>query len=384
MVIFAAGVFVDLQKAFDTVNHEILFKKLQHYGIRGTLIKWFTSYLSNRQQHVSVMGFDSKNQNVNHGVPQGSVLGPLFFPIYVNDIHRSIKRSSTYHFADDTNLLTIAKNPKKLQSILNKDLNSLYKWLLANKISLNAAKTEMIIFRKPRQQAPLIKVKINGTRVIPSSKIKYLGIYLDIFLNGSAHCYELQTKLQRATGMIAKTRHYLKENKSQLISLYHSIFSCHIVYGCQIWSLNENRYTKKIQTLQNRAVRLISFSELNPDLHTIDHYKKLKLLKISDLVTLKNLLFVHDYFNNQLPNCFDEYFTLEKDIHQQNTRNSSKTNKLHVPNTVQVTYGDHSFKSRVVVAWNDLCNVIPNVKFQTLKKEKFKNLVINHILDGYT
>ena len=119
------------------------------------------------------MGFDSKNQNVNHGVPQGSVLGPLLFLIYINDLHRSIKRSSTYHFADDTNLLTIAKNPKKLQSILNKDLNSLYKWLLANKISLNAAKTEMIIFRKPRQQAPLIKDKINGT-AIPSSKIKYL------------------------------------------------------------------------------------------------------------------------------------------------------------------------------------------------------------------
>ena len=75
---------------------------------------------------------------------------------------------------------------------------------------------------------------------------------------------------------------------------------------------------------------------------------------------------------------------LEKDIHQQNTRNSSNTNKLHAPKTVQVTYGDHSFKSRVVAAWNDLCNVIRNVKFQTLKKEKFKKLVINHILDGYT
>jgi len=308
----------------------------------------------------------------------------LLFLIYINDLNRSIKGSSTYHFADDTNLLTIAKNPKKLQSILNKDLNSLYKWLLANKISLNAAKTEMIIFRKPRQQAPLIKVKINGTHVIPSSKIKYLGIYLDTFLNGSAHCAELQTKLQRATGMIAKTRHYLKENESQLISLYHSIFSCHIVYGCQIWSLNENKYTKKIQTIQNRAVRLISFSENNPDLHTIDHYKKLKLLKICDLVTLKNLLFVHDYFNNQLPNCFNGYFILKKDILQKNTRNSSTTNKLHVPRTVQVTYGDHSFKSKVVAAWNGLCNVIPNTKFQTLKKEKFKKLIIDHILDGYT
>ena len=104
----------------------------------------------------------------------------------------------------------------------------------------------MIIFRKPRTQLPLLKIKINGTRVIPSVKIKYLGIYLDPLLNGSAHCAELRIKLQRAAGMIAKTRHYLKDNPKQLISLYYSIFACHILYGCQIWGLNNNRFTAKI------------------------------------------------------------------------------------------------------------------------------------------
>ena len=164
----AAGVFVDFQKAFDTVNHQILLKKLSHYGITGTLHKWFRSYLSNRTQHVSVLGFNSNTQNINHGVPQGSVLGPLLFLIYINDLHRSLKHSSTYHFADDTNLLTIAKSAKTLQSRLNQDLKLLYKWLLANKISLNAAKTELIIFRKPRQKLPILKIKINGT--IPKGK----------------------------------------------------------------------------------------------------------------------------------------------------------------------------------------------------------------------
>ena len=167
-------------------------------GSRGNINKWFASYLSNRKQHVSVLGFDSSNQSMNHGVPQGSVLGPLLFLIYINDLHRSVKFSSTYHFADDTNLLSIGKNIFFLQSRLNRDPRGLYKWLLANKISLNAAKTELIIFRKPSQKQPLINIKINGTRIVPVPSIKYLGVYLDSYLNGSAHCFQLQTKLQRA------------------------------------------------------------------------------------------------------------------------------------------------------------------------------------------
>ena len=108
-------------------------------------------------------------------------------------------------------------------------------------------------------------------------------------MNGSAHCSQLQTKLQRAVGMIAKTRHYLKDNESHLLSLYHSIFSSHMIYGCQVWGLNANKYTIKIQSLQNRALRF-AFSSPN-HVHTAELYKKLKLLKFADLVSFKNLIF---------------------------------------------------------------------------------------------
>ena len=135
--------------------------------------------MSNRKQFVSVNGFNSESLIMKHGVPQGSVLGPLLFLIYINDLHKAIKFSTTYHFADDTNLLNINQNFKKLQKNLNIDLKCLYKWLLANRISLNETKTELVIFLKPGWKQPLTKIKINGCHIIPTSLVKYLGIYLD-------------------------------------------------------------------------------------------------------------------------------------------------------------------------------------------------------------
>ena len=130
----AIGVFVDFQKAFDTVNHEILLRKLEHYGIRGTAKNWFSSYLSKRKQSVSIANETSDTRVVEHGVPQGSVLGPLLFLVYINDLHNCIRYSTTRHFADDTNLLystdhskTRNRNPTRN---LNKDLNSLNHWLI--------------------------------------------------------------------------------------------------------------------------------------------------------------------------------------------------------------------------------------------------------------
>ena len=141
---FVCEVFVDLQKAFDTVDHNILLHKLSHYGIRDIANCWFSSYLSNRKQIVTINGFDSKTQTFQCGVPQGSVLDLLLFLIYVNDLHNAIKFSQSFHFADHAYRLNIHRS-------LNKDLKELSFWLNANKIALNVAKAEVILFKTKRK-----------------------------------------------------------------------------------------------------------------------------------------------------------------------------------------------------------------------------------------
>ena len=250
----AVGVFVDFQKAFDTVNHKILLDKLEHYGVRGIANKWFSSYLSNRQQYVSVGNIKSNTSPISHGVPQGSVLGPLLFLVYINDLNKCIHFSTTRHFADDTNLLYIIdshkfrnRNPTRK---LNIDLKSLNQWLLANKISLNATKTELIYFRNKRTAKPTTKIILNGVKLIDTNQVKYVGITFDEYLTFERHIKLLNAKLKRANNLIAISRHYLL--RKFLMQIYYGQFYSHLTYGCQLWGQNENAIEKTI-VLQKKS-----------------------------------------------------------------------------------------------------------------------------------
>ena len=158
---------------------------------------------------------------MKYGVPQGSVLGPLLFLIYINDLNNAIKHSITHHFADDTNLLLSNVSIKKLQKQVNLDLKSLCKWLKSNKISLNASKTELLLFRHPNKKINYeIKIKIDGKKIIPSDSVKYLGIIIDSHLNWHQQANVLAPKLSRAIGMLMKIRHYV-DSKTLLMFFSH-------------------------------------------------------------------------------------------------------------------------------------------------------------------
>ena len=171
---------------------------------------------------------------MKHGVPQGSVLGPLLFLIYINDLNTCISNSKIYHFADDTNL-HINSYIKRLQKNINYDLKRLTNWFDANMISLNCTKTELIYFRKKRSASPTnIKIKLNGKRLTSTDHIKYLGVYLDEILSGFAHYDFLAKKLHIVTSMLARSRDYLSIN--ELKSIYHVVF--HLNYASQMWGLS--------------------------------------------------------------------------------------------------------------------------------------------------
>ena len=206
---FGCGIFIDLKKAFDTVNHSILLKKLDHYGVRGVPLQWFDSYLSDRKQYVSVNGSTSDELTITHGVPQGSVLGPLLFLLFINDLPSVSKVLTFYLFADDTNIYFESDDLVHMQKVVNRELRKVRKWLEANRLALNIDKTNFIIFHSPQHKlTDHIVLKIGNKKIKRESYVRFLGVLLDSNLSWNFHLSELSKKLARTAGLFYKIRHY--------------------------------------------------------------------------------------------------------------------------------------------------------------------------------
>ena len=235
---FTLGVFIDLSKAFDTVDHDILLKKLELYGLRNNKLKWFKSYLYKRKQFICFNHSRTETKEITCGVPQGSILGPLLFLIYVNDLKKASTILDPIMFADDTNLFYSHSNIKTLFKTVNEELQKLSSWFQANRLSLNIIKTKYTFFHRLSQNdnIPLVLpgLSINGTDIKRESSIKFLGVLLDENLTWKNHIHAIENKISKNIGILFKAKFIL--NQKCLKSIYFSFIHCYLNYANIAWA----------------------------------------------------------------------------------------------------------------------------------------------------
>ena len=326
---YSLGVFLDLSKAFDSISHNILLTKLFRYGVRGIALDWFKSFLSNRHQYVQIDNAQSSTQSIEYGVPQGSVLGPLLFLIYINDMPSASSKLSLILFADDTTGLFNAPSLDELFSTVNNELNNLSLWLSANQLLINISKTNFIIFMNKQKERYLALgdhhiLSLNSVDIKKKDSTKFLGLLLDKNLTYQAHLNSLKVKLTKALYALRRAAKILPVK--DLKTLYSALFLSYINYGLLAWggickrearyhilnygaALNPMGSLDDIHKLQKRALRIISKS--NSKAHHIPLCHRLNVLDLPDLYSLKALSFCHDHFHGNLPPSLSNLFTFD-------------------------------------------------------------------------
>ena len=333
---YAAGLYVDLKKAFDTVDHSILLAKLDNYGIRGVVLKWFRSYLSDRSQYTLTNNTQSDTLYIRCGVPQGSVLGPLLFLIYINDIRAATDVGTIMLFADDANMYLANKNLPELFQELKKGIGDLSKWFHNNKLSLSLEKTQYTIFHSKRKHIPDIynSIQLNNTSIHKVQKVKYLGMTIDENLSWEEHVRNLKSSLTKLASSFKIIKHYIPRNCK--MNMYYAYAYSKIQYGIEVYGGGGRGTIKQIQILQNRVLKILFNKDwLTP---TKELHKELKVLLVSDIHRLQISKFVYKFFHNTLPPPFADYYKLNSNTHEHHTRtnNHIHIDRMHSPNTVKV------------------------------------------------
>ena len=299
------GIYLDLKKAFDTVDHSFLTGKLERYGFAGTSLNLIKSYLTNRYQCVDFNGTKSNLKPVQIGVPQGSILGPLLFLLYINDFPNVSKNITFLQYADDTAIFFESDTADNLQLLIESESLHICNWLMANKLTLNTQKTVFQVY-KNSAKAPKLSIKLNNVEILEMETVKYLGVYIDSGLKWSAHISHTALTISRNIGIINRVKYFL--NKQSLLILYNSLILPYINYCCLVWGFTYQTYVKKIEILQKRIVRIIDSQ------HRLAHsnpiFKTLNILKARDIARQQLITVMHKKVTGNLPKEIGDFFPL--------------------------------------------------------------------------
>ena len=361
------SIFIDLSKAFDTLNHSILLDKLHFYGFIGSAHDLIKSYLDDRKQYVDFNGTVSDSLTINTGVPQGSILGPLLFLIYMNDIANSSTLLNFLLYADDTTLSNsleiVISEQASYTSILTKiniELTLVSTWLKANRLSINVDKSKYMIFHTPKKRVPTLQIQIDGKDVERVFEFDFLGLTINENLNWKSHINKIANKISKNLGILNKLKHYLPIETKRLI--YNSLILSHLNFGILAWGFD----CARIEKLQKKAVRIITVSKYNA--HTEPIFKELNLLKVKDILFVQEMKFYYKYLHNDLPEYLLRIpFVYNKNIHSHYTRTRNK---------LSVTKPSHEYAKKCLR--HDIPRVINNAPSMYIDK------IATHSIEGFS
>jgi len=377
------AIFCDLRKAFDTCDHDILCQKLHRCGVGGTELLWFRSYLTNRQQFVHIGGIDSDLLNIVLGVPQGSILGPLLFLVYINDLPLASKFLSLL-FADDTTLLLTSDNLTDLETSVNQQFQLICEFFRCNKLALHPDKTNYILFSNSKNNRDINIICNNNnptenddthkksiTRLQGDKTAKFLGVHFDAQLNFKRHVDVVKAKLAKALYSLRMVKNLLPP--SSLILLYQSLFHCHLIYALPIWQATTGSAIGEIFKMQKNAIRIITNSKYNA--HTEPLFKKLEILPFPDLISFFKIQFMHRFTYKYLPVSFNNIWVSNQE-HNPNYQ-LRNNNDLYIP-FARLAATEKFPLTAFPKTWNDfnepdIKNKASKTQFDTQLKKFFLN-----------
>lgn len=363
------GIFVDFSKAFDCINHDILLDKLYAYGIRGNPLKLIRSYLEERQQSVWVDGCSSSFEHIRCGVPQGSILGPFLFNVFINDLVHISKKAKFIIYADDTSLFLSGNSSNELLLEANVILESLHNWSHVNSLMINHNKTKAVIFRSINRNVTVSIPLLIGDYVIEIvNKYKSLGVIFDEHLKWADHFRYLSSNLSKSVGALSRGRDLFPVKVKKLI--YHSLFHSQISYCHLVWGTAARMHLTQLLLLQKKAIRIVSGSDYLT--HTRPLFIKHRIPPIHHLVSftilraLNNLILPRAKFIIQLSS-----------VTQSHTHTSTRRKeKWHLPR-LRTTYGSQMLHFVVPNTLNTNKWYIENMN---LSKKTFVQQFFEHVV----
>ncbi|XP_075157992.1 phospholipid-transporting ATPase IF-like [Haematobia irritans] len=364
-----AAVFFDLSKAFDLVDHRILLSKLRFYGIQTPTIKLLESYLCNRKQCVNIGQSNSNFKQIVCGVPQGSVLGPLLFKIYINDLQNLDLKGKIYMYADDICILYYYKHPSVLKTEIEYDASLICEFIRLNKLTLNAAKTQFIRFRPHAlKKDEDMFIYVDGNPIFEQKIVKYLGACLQYNLNWDTHIEKLKEKVCRATGVLRKFKHKLSADTK--LRLYQALIHSHFLYAPTIYGHKKSNALKSLQSAQNKALKIVF--NLPNDFSTLNIFKNYatNILPIKGIYQNHILIYMFKAVTNN-------GFSL---VQFKRNRNQHNINTRQEDNLISVRCRTELTKQRIEYAGPQEYNALPQTLKIIARISVFKSSLKKYIL----